>query len=59
MIMSKEEKFKYNIENIKASLEVEGMIVTDEDIEIIKKYANKEISFEELIEMIIREFANK
>ncbi len=59
MIMSKEEKFKYNIENIKASLEVEGMIVTDEDIEIIKKYANKEISFEKLIEMIIREFANK
>lgn len=59
MIMSKEEKFKYNIENIKASLEVEGMIVTDEDIELIKKYANKEISFEELIEMIIREIANK
>ena len=59
MIMSKEEKFKYDIENIKASLEVEGMIVTDEDIELIKKYANKEISFEELIEMIIREIANK
>lgn len=58
MIMSKEEKFKYDIENIKASLEVEGMIVTDEDIELIKKYANKEISFEELIEMIIRESVN-
>lgn len=51
--MSKEEKFEFDLRNVKKDLEIEGMTLTEEDIELIKKYLNKEISMEELIGIVL------
>ena len=50
--MSKEEKFEYDIENIKKDFEIEKIIIKEEDIELLKKYYNKEVSLNELISII-------
>lgn len=50
--MSKEEKFEFDIDNLRRDFAIENMIVSDEDIELLKKYFNKEISMKELIELI-------
>lgn len=47
-----EEKFKYDIDNIKQDLAMEDMIVTDEHVENLKRYANNEISMDQIIEQI-------
>jgi len=50
--MSKEEKFEFDIANLKKDLAMEDMAVTDEDIEILKKYYNKELTIAEIINNI-------
>lgn len=50
--MSKEEKFKFDIANLKKDLAIEDMIVDNEDIELLRKYHNKEITMEEMINII-------
>ena len=50
--MSKEEKFKFDIENLKKNLAIEDMKVDNEDIELLRKYHNKEITMEEMINII-------
>lgn len=52
--MSKEEKFNFDIENLKQDFAIENMNVTDSDIEILKKYSNDEISQSEMINNIIQ-----
>lgn len=47
-----EEKFKYDIDNIKQDLAMEDMVVTDEHVENLKRYANNEISMDEIIKQI-------
>ena len=42
--MSKEEKFNFDIANLKQDFAIENMNVTDSDIEILKRYSNDEIS---------------
>jgi len=54
-IMSAEEKFEYDINNIKKDFEMENMIVTDEDIALLKRYLNKEITKQEMIDIILKE----
>lgn len=53
--MSKEEKFNFDIENLKQDFAIENMNVTDSDIEILKRYSNDEISQSEMINNIIQE----
>ncbi len=50
--MSKDEKFEFDIENLKRDLAIENMNVTDEDIELLKKYLKKEITVSEIINQI-------
>jgi len=50
--MSKEEKFNFDIANLKQDFAIENMNVTDEDFEILKKYSNDEISESEMINII-------
>lgn len=50
--MSKEEKWNYDIENIKRDFEIENIIITEDDIELIRKYYNKEVSLSQLINII-------
>ena len=53
--MSAEEKFEYDINNIKKDFEMENMIVTDEDIALLKRYLNKEITKQKMIDIILKE----
>lgn len=46
------EKFKIDIENIKSDLEIEGMYLSDSDIQLLEMYSNKEINKEQLINTI-------
>lgn len=50
--MINEENFKFNIDNIKNDLEMEGMYITEEDVQLFRRYANKEINMPELINII-------
>ena len=50
--MFNEEIFNFNIENIQTDLAIEGMQITQNDIEMFKAFANNEIAMPELIQMI-------
>ena len=51
--MFNENEFKFNIDNIKNDLE--GMDISQNDIDMYKMYANNEITMPDLIEMIKQE----
>ena len=46
------EKFKIDIENIKSDLEIEGMHLSKEDVELLEMYSNKQINKDQLINTI-------
>lgn len=50
--MSKEEKFNFDIANLKQDFAIENMNITDSDVEILKRYSNQEISESEMIDII-------
>lgn len=50
--MSKEEKFNFDIANLKQDFAIENMNITNSDIEILKRYSNQEISESEMIDII-------
>lgn len=50
--MLNEEMFRFNIENIQNDLAIEGMAITQEDVNMFKMFANQEVAMPELIEMI-------
>lgn len=50
--MSNDEKFKFDIANLKKDLAIEDMSVNNEDIELLKKYHDKEITMSEMINII-------
>ncbi len=50
--MFNEEKFNFNIENIQSDLAIEGLEITQNDINMFKMFANDEIAMPELIQMI-------
>ena len=50
--MSKDEKFNYDIENLRKDLEIEKMYITDEEVDLIKRYSNSEITMDEAIVFI-------
>jgi len=53
--MFNEELFKFNIENIQNDLAIEGMQITQNDINMMRMFANDEVAMPELIEMIKNE----
>ena len=50
--MSKDEKFSYDIENLRKDLEIESMFITDDEINLLKRYSNSEITIDEAINFI-------
>lgn len=50
--MFNEEKFQFNIENIKNDLAIEGMDITENDVNMYRMLAEKEVAMPELISMI-------
>lgn len=50
--MSKEEKFNFDIENLKQDFAIENMNITDSDIKILKRFSQNEISETEMINII-------
>ena len=53
--MFNEDIFNFNIDNIKSDLAIEGMSITDEDINLFKQFANDEIDMSNLIQTIKNE----
>ena len=50
--MFNEEVFKFNIDNIKNDLAIEGMNITDNDVNMYRMLAENEIAMPDLINMI-------
>ncbi len=50
--MTKEEKFDFDIANLKQDLAIEDMYVTQEDVALLQRYFKKEITMNEMIDMI-------
>ena len=50
--MFNEEKFQFNIENIKNDLAIEGMDITENDVNMYRMLAENEVAMPELINMI-------
>lgn len=51
-----EEKFMFDIANLKQDLGIEDMVVTNEDIDMLKRYNNNEFTMNEMIDNIKRSF---
>ena len=47
-----EENFNFELENLKKDFEIESIQITNDDISLLKRYANKEISFNELVDIV-------
>ncbi len=54
--MDKDFKFNYDIENMKKDFAIEHMDVTAEDISMLKKYNDNEITMNEMIENIKKNY---
>lgn len=53
--MFNEEIFKFNIDNIRNDLAIEGMEITEMDVNLYKQFANEEIDMPQLINTIKNE----
>lgn len=53
--MFNEEIFNFNIDNIKNDLAIEGMKITDIDVNLYRQFANEEIDMPQLINTIKNE----
>ena len=51
--MNKEEKFIYDIDNIKKDFELESMKLSFDDIDMLKKYNNNEITANDMIDSVV------
>ena len=50
--MFNEEVFKFNIDNIKNDLAIEGMNITENDVNMYRMLAENEVAMPDLINMI-------
>lgn len=53
--MFNEDIFNFDINNIKNDLAIEGMAISDEDINLFRQFANDEIDMSNLIQTIKNE----
>lgn len=47
-----EENFKFELENLKKDFEIESIKITNDDVYLLKRYANNEITFSELVDIV-------
>ena len=47
-----EKNFNYELENLKKDFEIENIYITNEDEFLLRRYANKEITFNELVNIV-------
>ena len=52
--MNREEKFEFDIANLKQDLAIEDMHVTEEDVALLRRYFDNEITMPEMIDIIKR-----
>ena len=52
--MNFEEKFNNDLANIKNDLAIENIFINDDDISMLRKYSNKEVSLDDAITNIIK-----
>lgn len=52
--MNFEEKFNLDIDNLKSDLAIENMFITEDDIDMLKRYSNNELTMNEAINNIIK-----
>ena len=50
--MNREEKFEFDIANLKQDLAIEDMRVTEEDVALLRRYFDNEITMPEMIVII-------
>ena len=50
--MFNEEIFNFNIDNIRNDLAIEGMQISQQDVDLFRRYANEEINMEQVIQII-------
>ena len=50
--MFNEEVFKFDIDNTKNDLAIEGMEITNADVDMYRRFANDELNMPQLIEII-------
>ena len=50
--MSKEEKFEFDIDKKKKDLAIEDMPVYEEDVALLRRYFNEEITMTEMVNQI-------
>lgn len=56
--MANEEKFNYDIANLKKDFAIENLKVTNEDVNMLKQYNNNEITMNQMIDNIKKSFNN-
>lgn len=49
--MSKEEKFNFDIENLRQDFAIENINIKDSEIDILRRFSNNEISQAEMINL--------
>ena len=47
-----EDNFNFELENLKRDFEIENINLTTNDIGLLKRYANYEITFNELVDIV-------
>jgi len=47
-----EDNFNFELENLKRDFEIENINLTTNDIGLLKRYANDEITFNELVDIV-------
>lgn len=50
--MSKEEKFNFDIDNLKQDFAIENINIQDDDLEVLKMYSQNQISMNEMIDIL-------
>ncbi len=50
--MFNEKKFEFDIDNLKRDLAIENIMVTDDDVRLLREYSQKQITMSEMINKI-------
>lgn len=54
--MFKEDKFNYDIENMKKDFAIENMSINADEVNMLKKFSNNEITVNEMVDSIKNSF---
>ena len=54
--MSNDEKFEFDIANLRKDFEMEDMVITPEDVEMLRRYNNNEFTMNDMINSIKKDY---